>query len=380
MSTAAPVPGGILIACAAAAADANQQALLQYVQGLGLADAVTLSCIRRGETAALSMTLAPAFQARHAPGHDTTGIAASLGLRPEHDSGDLEREILLAILASPVAFPCLKPPSWPRRCASAATSCRRRDAPPWRSTPSRPNGRRTTGSTTSSAASPCCRAARWSRRCAGNPARRVGPAVFVFLLPRHRIRDRAGDRPGAAGLQPRTGRAPATPVGNPRSDVRAVPRHVPARIRLAAGPAAAALLRAGRPPVVPQPGRAFVQRRRLRRVVGVLPGLGAVQQFLEARPAVHAGRQMRGDLPLAPRRAPQRGRQADHRRIHRRGARARDHGRPAGHRARARTHGAHPRSAGHLRRGRLHRCHARMRALGRAGAYRHRATRLPRPA
>lgn len=105
MSTAAPVPGGILIACAAAAADANQQALLQYVQGLGLADAVTLSCIRRGETAALSMTLAPAFQARHAPGHDTTGIAASLGLRPEHDSGDLEREILLAILASPVAFP-----------------------------------------------------------------------------------------------------------------------------------------------------------------------------------------------------------------------------------------------------------------------------------
>ena len=58
-------------------------------------------------------------------------------------------------------------------------------------------------------------------------------------------------------------RATCSASGKARGDVRALSRHLPARIRLAGRAAAAALLRAGRPALVPQSGLRFVRRGRL---------------------------------------------------------------------------------------------------------------------
>ena len=146
--------------------------------------------------ARLPASLAPAFAAQHLPDHDTTGLARSLGLDSGADAA-LEREILLAMLGSPVPFPSRPCPSWSPPSASAAASSRPRARPPWPSTPSTPSAPRAIGPTTKNAASPSCPAARSSKACAAPPARGLGPALRLLLLPRDGVRHGAGHRPGA---------------------------------------------------------------------------------------------------------------------------------------------------------------------------------------
>lgn len=79
------------------------QALEQFLSHLGLRDAVRccgLTGLAPGAYAGLNAT----FAAAYAPDHDTTGLAHLLGLRTATSDADLDREIVLAMLASPVTF------------------------------------------------------------------------------------------------------------------------------------------------------------------------------------------------------------------------------------------------------------------------------------
>ena len=96
--------------------------------------------------------------------HHRPGAIAGPGQRRRR--GALEREILLAMLGSPVPFPFRPCPSWSPPSASAAASSRPRARPPWPSTPSTPSAPRAIGPTTKNAASPSCPAARSSKACA----------------------------------------------------------------------------------------------------------------------------------------------------------------------------------------------------------------------
>ena len=97
----------------------------------------------------------------------------------------------------PGPFPSRPCPSWSPPSASAAASSRPRARPPWPSTPSTPSAPRAIGPTTKNAASPSCPAARSSKACARHPARGLGPALRLLLLPRDGVRHGAGHRPGA---------------------------------------------------------------------------------------------------------------------------------------------------------------------------------------
>ena len=90
--------------------------------------------------------------------------------------------------------PC---PSWSPPSASAAASSRPRARPPWPSTPSTPSAPRAIGPTTKNAASPSCsgRSLIEGLRRATQPEAPGQPTPLV--LPRDRIRHRAGHRPGA---------------------------------------------------------------------------------------------------------------------------------------------------------------------------------------
>ena len=90
--------------------------------------------------------------------------------------------------------PC---PSWSPPSASAAASSRPRARPPWPSTPSTPSAPRAIGPTTKNAASPSCPAARSSKACAAPRSPRPRASSTLLVLPRDRIRHRAGHRPGA---------------------------------------------------------------------------------------------------------------------------------------------------------------------------------------
>ncbi len=71
---------------------------------LGLGDAVCHSSAPDDELAA-GFCLRPELAAAWLPDHDTTGLADRLKLDTTASTDDLEREILIAMLASPVAFP-----------------------------------------------------------------------------------------------------------------------------------------------------------------------------------------------------------------------------------------------------------------------------------
>lgn len=95
-----PAPGGILVSAPARAAGVLET-IGQYLSALGLRAAA------RCETRAgvgVHATLTAGFAASYLPDHDTTGVARALSLRTDADDADLEREIVMAMLASPVAF------------------------------------------------------------------------------------------------------------------------------------------------------------------------------------------------------------------------------------------------------------------------------------
>ncbi|KOF53434.1 hypothetical protein AD428_13575 [Achromobacter sp. DMS1] len=104
VSLGRPDVGGIRIdtAGASAAAEAWEQAG-RFLSSLSLDEAA--ACDRlSGDAPGVRIALRPAFAAAHLPQADTTGAAASLGLRTDADEADLDREIVLAMLACPVAF------------------------------------------------------------------------------------------------------------------------------------------------------------------------------------------------------------------------------------------------------------------------------------
>ena len=192
-----PDLGGIhLIPTDAAQTGAARQQLQDFLERSRLRD-ITICTDLDGAAPGCRASLAPAFAAQHLPDHDTTGLAQSLGLDSGADEGALEREILLAMLGSPVPFPSRPCPSWSPPSASAAASSRPRARPPWPSTPSTPSAPRAIGPTTKNAASPSCPAARSSKACAAPRSPRPRASSTPLVLPRDRIRHRAGHRPGA---------------------------------------------------------------------------------------------------------------------------------------------------------------------------------------
>ncbi|MFC6281260.1 MULTISPECIES: hypothetical protein [Polaromonas] len=77
---------------------------LAQLEQLGLQDAVESAVQPCGAGTARSFYLRPHLAAQWAPGLDTTGLNQRLQLDTEGQAEDLEREILLAMLLSPVGF------------------------------------------------------------------------------------------------------------------------------------------------------------------------------------------------------------------------------------------------------------------------------------
>ncbi|MBR8657272.1 hypothetical protein KDH83_28545 [Achromobacter sp. Marseille-Q0513] len=104
-SPSRPDLGGIhLVPTDAAQAGAARQQLEAFLARSRLRD-ITICTDLDGAAPGCRASLAPAFAAQHLPDHDTTGLAQSLGLDSGVDEAALEREILLAMLGSPVPFP-----------------------------------------------------------------------------------------------------------------------------------------------------------------------------------------------------------------------------------------------------------------------------------
>ncbi len=99
-----PAPGGIRIEVAdSRLTAAAQDALEQTLSGLGLRAASRCEALT-GAVAGVHAGLNPGFAATYLPDHDTTGVARALSLRTDANEADLDREIVLTMLASPVAF------------------------------------------------------------------------------------------------------------------------------------------------------------------------------------------------------------------------------------------------------------------------------------
>ncbi|MFY0476266.1 hypothetical protein [Achromobacter marplatensis] len=99
-----PDRGGILIAPSEAPQAARALPAIQhYLSALGLRDMANCSGVA-GAAPGAQAWLDTAFAAARMPSHDTTGVARALNLRTDTYDIDLDREIVLAMLASPVAF------------------------------------------------------------------------------------------------------------------------------------------------------------------------------------------------------------------------------------------------------------------------------------
>jgi len=97
----APPPAGIHIAARnVAAADAAHRQFQAYARQLGVLDHIAET--RAGATLALRPT--DALRARALLDGGTIGLATALGLDTQANEADLDREILLSMLACPVAF------------------------------------------------------------------------------------------------------------------------------------------------------------------------------------------------------------------------------------------------------------------------------------
>jgi len=102
--TTPPPVGGIRIESSdSRQANIARQDLDRFLSESGLHDAASVAGLT-GASPGVHAWLRTAVADAIAPGYDTTGIAQRLGLRSDVDHADLDREILLAMLASPIAF------------------------------------------------------------------------------------------------------------------------------------------------------------------------------------------------------------------------------------------------------------------------------------
>ncbi len=88
---------------------ASAQAILERLQARELASVVQAESGLDGQGRWLRIWLAPCSREAWAPGHNTMGLADTLGLRTQEHEADLRREILLTLLMSPTGldFPSL---------------------------------------------------------------------------------------------------------------------------------------------------------------------------------------------------------------------------------------------------------------------------------
>lgn len=101
----APMPGGVLIHGATAQAVAMAKAnFLVQLETLGLAHYVQFMDGEDAGRLSISFLIREEFAQEWAPGSDTMQLCDMLDLNTEANPDDLEREILLAMLLSPVAF------------------------------------------------------------------------------------------------------------------------------------------------------------------------------------------------------------------------------------------------------------------------------------
>jgi hypothetical protein len=95
-------PGGLLIRCTyEAGLAAQRQGLLDLAARYGLDSQVEL---REEAGRTLRLRLRPDLRERLVPDFDTLHLCERFALHPQDDDSDLEKEILLAMLAGPVAF------------------------------------------------------------------------------------------------------------------------------------------------------------------------------------------------------------------------------------------------------------------------------------
>lgn len=99
-----PDQGGVRILTAdAGQAAAALEATQQFLSDLGLRAAARCDLLKDAAPG-VRATLNRGFAASYLPDHDTTRVARALSLRPDANEADLDREIVLAMLASPVTF------------------------------------------------------------------------------------------------------------------------------------------------------------------------------------------------------------------------------------------------------------------------------------
>lgn len=100
------IEGIYLHAATAEALAAASYGFLVQLERLGLQDAVETGELAAGERAGVvrRFRLSAGLAAQWAPGLDTLGLAGKLQLDTLNSTDDLEREILLAMLLSPIAF------------------------------------------------------------------------------------------------------------------------------------------------------------------------------------------------------------------------------------------------------------------------------------
>ena len=96
--------GGIRILGTEDAAVAAGNAFRTRLEALGLADRIEVHQAPTSNAYAVTFTVAADHAKEWAPGHDTTQLCETLGLDTAHNRVDLEKEILLAMLLSPLAF------------------------------------------------------------------------------------------------------------------------------------------------------------------------------------------------------------------------------------------------------------------------------------
>lgn len=102
LSSNGPWPGIGIHDCSPEAVRHGHQRFMERLDEMQLAACVQASAETDGP--GYRYRLEPDSFARLAPGHDTTGLCDALGLDTRNDPRDLEKEILAAMLASPVPF------------------------------------------------------------------------------------------------------------------------------------------------------------------------------------------------------------------------------------------------------------------------------------
>jgi hypothetical protein len=98
------IAGVHLFSCPADVHAASARKTQEYLAGLGLDDLVTRSTWQETSGPVAGFRLSDAAAAQWTPGHDTTGLAEALDARYEDRARNMEREVVLAMLAAPVPF------------------------------------------------------------------------------------------------------------------------------------------------------------------------------------------------------------------------------------------------------------------------------------